>query len=161
MQTFLPYEDFNLSAAVLDDKRLGKQRVEVIQILNALLDEDSTGWKNHPAVKMWEGYETGLAYYGDCICREWQNRGFQDTCRDKITDIIRTNEKTIKQILTFGKIAASNSSSALELALPDFLGNEEFHASHRSNLLRKDPDWYGMFGWTEPDSLEYYWPTKK
>jgi len=52
MQTFLPYQNYSRCAEVLDNKRLGKQRVECLQILNALLDA-SKGWKQHPAVKMW------------------------------------------------------------------------------------------------------------
>ena len=36
MQTFLPYEDFRESVRSLDDKRLGKQRVEAYQIISAL-----------------------------------------------------------------------------------------------------------------------------
>ena len=36
MQTFLPYKSFTKSAQVLDYKRLGKQRVEAMQIFNAL-----------------------------------------------------------------------------------------------------------------------------
>ena len=36
MQTFLPYPDFKKSASCLDYKRLGKQRVEGLQILNAI-----------------------------------------------------------------------------------------------------------------------------
>ena len=36
MQTFTPYGDFEASLRVLDQKRLGKQRVEVIQIIRAL-----------------------------------------------------------------------------------------------------------------------------
>ena len=36
MQTFLPYADFIASAEVLDQKRLGKQRVETIQVLRGL-----------------------------------------------------------------------------------------------------------------------------
>ena len=35
---------------------------------------------------------------------------------------------------------------------------KKIHASHRSNLLRKDPEFYGKYGWTEPDNLEYIWP---
>ena len=35
MQTFLPHADFDRSAEVLDLRRLGKQRVEVIQIVRA------------------------------------------------------------------------------------------------------------------------------
>jgi hypothetical protein len=41
---------------------------------------------------------------------------------------------------------------------PDWFGNKEFHASHRSNLLRKDPEFYGKYGWTEPHDLPYIWP---
>ena len=160
MQTFLPYESFRKSAAVLDDKRLGKQRVEVLQILNALLDDESTGWKNHPAVKMWEGHEAVLGFYGDCICREWQNRGFKDTCRDKIATKLRTSEKTVKQMLAYKAMSMSSGRELDELMMPSFVGDEKFHASHRSNLLRKDPEWYGMFGWEESDDLEYYWPRR-
>jgi len=36
MQTFLPYESFRESAKVLDWRRLGKQRVEGMQIINAI-----------------------------------------------------------------------------------------------------------------------------
>ena len=36
MQTFTPYSDFQASARALDNKRLGKQRVEVIQIVRAI-----------------------------------------------------------------------------------------------------------------------------
>ncbi|WP_407659745.1 pyrimidine dimer DNA glycosylase/endonuclease V, partial [Kineococcus indalonis] len=35
MQTFLPYPGFARSAAVLDAPRLGKQRVETLQVLRA------------------------------------------------------------------------------------------------------------------------------
>ena len=49
MQTFLPYPDFVASARCLDRRRLGKQRVEVLQLLRALLVPGS-GWANHPAV---------------------------------------------------------------------------------------------------------------
>ena len=54
MQTFLPYPDLRDSVACLDSKRLGKQRVECLQILN-VLEGRRTGWQNHPAVKMWAG----------------------------------------------------------------------------------------------------------
>lgn len=56
MQTFLPYPDFAQSAKVLDRQRLGKQRLEVLDIINALLCIKQ-GWKNHPIVKAWRGYE--------------------------------------------------------------------------------------------------------
>jgi hypothetical protein len=36
LQTFLPYPDFAASAQALDQRRLGKQRVEALQVLRAL-----------------------------------------------------------------------------------------------------------------------------
>lgn len=139
MQTFLPYKDFKLSAACLDRARLGKQRVEDLQILKALIEPDY-GWKNHPAVKMWHGCITGLLEYHYAICDEWTSRGYKDTCREKATLLVPPMSYVV---------------------YPEWLGEEKLHASHRSNLLRKDPIWYSQFGWTETDDLEYYWPTKE
>lgn len=135
MQTFLPYNDFRKSAQVLDRQRLGKQRVETLQLLKALAGE-TKGWVNHPAAKMWRGYENALVIYGVAMCDEWISRGYKDTCRDKI-------------------LAYRNYDTAV--VVPKWLGREDFHESHRSNLLRKNPEYYSKFGWTEPDDLEYVW----
>lgn len=140
MQTFLPYPDFAMSAACLDNKRLGKQRVEAKQIYLALTNP-TYGWQNHPAVKMWKGYSIALTFYGECVCAEWIKRGFKDSLRDWFY-----NE---------GLVEGMN-----ELPMPLWVGNSDFHASHRSNLLRKDPVWYGKFGWTEPNNLPYVWPVE-
>ena len=135
MQTFLPYNDFTKSAKALDRQRLGKQRVEVLQLLKALKGE-TKGWVNHPAAKMWRGYENCLVVYGLSICTEWIERGYKDTC--------------------FAKILAYRDYKTA-MVVPPWLGREDFHESHRSNLLRKDPDHYSKFGWTEPTNLEYVW----
>lgn len=135
MQTFLPYPDFADSAAVLDDVRLGKQRVEAYQILRSLL-EITQGWRHHPAVRMWRGHTNALVDYGLAMCVEWTARGRADTVHDKLLELRRRGR-------------------ALR---PAWLGDEAFHASHRSNLLRKDPEWYGRFGWLEPPDLPYVWP---
>lgn len=137
MQTFLPYNSFSESAKVLDRSRLGKQRVEVLQLLRAIRGQ-TKGWSNHPAARMWRGYEAALVQYGIDIVQEWVNRGYKDTCKDKI----------IAESQFFNK----------ELILPPWVGNNKFHASHRSNLLRKNPDHYGKFGWSESNNLEYVWP---
>jgi Pyrimidine dimer DNA glycosylase len=136
MQTFLPYPDFIKSAACLDRKRLGKQRVEVIQIL-AALNNPNYGWQNHPAVKMWRGHSSALAIYGMAMCSEWTNRGYADTCYDRIRWYRRPKAQ-----------------------LPSWMGNEAFHASHRANLLRKDPLHYHQFGWAEDPAMPYVWPVE-
>ncbi len=138
MQTFLPYADFDESARCLDRQRLGKQRVETLQILRTLLGH-TDGWKNHPAVKMWRGYERCLLSYGLAMCREWVSRGYTDNCAGVMIDL-------------------EDWPPANACAKPFWLGNEGFHASHRSNLLRKNADWYARFGWSESDDLPYVWP---
>lgn len=74
MQTFLPYPSFEQSARVLDAKRLGKQRVEVIQVVRAITQPDY-GWANHPAVLMWKGHEEALGRYGIVMCNVWTELG--------------------------------------------------------------------------------------
>lgn len=138
MQTFLPYESFTESAKCLDYRRLGKQRVEAYQILRALTGE-SKGWTNHPATKMWKGFEYALAEYGFDICGEWRQRGYKDTLMPKFYAFF---------------------ADAPDYTYPLWLGNEQFHASHRSNLLRKNKEFYSKYGWTEPDNLPYVWPVK-
>lgn len=138
MNTFLPHQDFHRTAACLDSKRLGKQRVEVLQVLRTLSGE-TNGWRNHPAVRMWGGYETALALYGVIVCDEWQSRGYKDTCRQRL-------------------VAYYDRRSGND-PWPVWMGMPKFHASHRSNLLRKMPEHYGKFGWKEGPDLPYFWPT--
>lgn len=134
MQTFLPYQDYAESAKCLDYRRLGKQRVECLQLLRALLGI-TDGWVNHPAAKMWKGCELGLQTYAYAICWEWQHRGYKDTCMQKIKDL--------------------ECGGAI---YPRWLGNKEFHDSHKSNLLRKDLLFYARYGWTVRSDLPYIWP---
>jgi hypothetical protein len=133
MQTFLPYADFAESAAVLDYRRLGKQRVEVLQLLNALTGK-SKGWANHPAAIMWRGYEPALAAYGNACIYEWVSRGYNNTM----------------PYWAVGKL----------YELPWWLGDYDFHLSHMSNLLRKDPAWYSKWFTDVPDNLPYVWPAR-
>ena len=138
MQTFLPYAEFHQTATVLDHRRLGKQRVETLQILNAL-SREGYGWRNHPAVKMWRGHEQLLAEYGLSICVEWRERGFKDTCYEKIGDmLVKFPTETLRE--------------------PEWLRNNELHISHRSNLVRKDPAYYQRFWPGMTGDLPYYWP---
>ena len=71
MQTFLPEADFDQTAKHLDRKRLIKQSVENLQVLKSLAGLYSSGaWKNHPAVKMWNGHEDWLFLYNESIIKE-------------------------------------------------------------------------------------------
>ncbi len=150
MQTFLPYESFARSAEALDTRRLGKQRVEVLQIVRALTVAEYA-WKHHPATLMWQGYEEALGAYGIEVVRAWRARGFDDTC-----------EATIMEDLTAAGVQPPRTQDELasEGALPPWLGDEAFHRSHQSSLLRKDPEWYGPRFPDVPADLPYVWPVR-
>ena len=150
VQTFLPYADFEQSARALDAKRLGKQRVEVIQVVRALT-RPGYGWANHPAVLMWKRHEEALGRYGLTCCAVWNEAGFADTCAATIVaDLAESGVATIRDE---AELAAAG-------AMPSWLGDEAFHRSHRAALLRKDPDHYGrVFPDVDPD-LPYVWPVR-
>lgn len=150
MQTFLPYADFERSARALDAKRLGKQRVETIQVVRALT-VPGYGWANHPAVLMWKGFEEALGRYGFVCCEVWTELGFGDTCALTIaTDLRRSG---VGQVRSQDELAAAG-------ALPPWLGDEEVHRSHRSALVRKDPAHYRSQFPDVPDDLPYHWPVR-
>lgn len=146
MQIFLPYSNIIQSLECLDNKRLNKQITEAMQILKTNATgpfrtckcDDSkierTPWYNHPAVIMVRGYEDFLKQYISAGISIWCNRGFKNN-----------------------RIPPHYE---LPIKWPKWFGDKKFHSSHRSNLLRKDKNYYGQFGWKEPDDLPYFWPSK-
>ena len=138
MNTFLPFSDFSKSGQCLDNKRLGKQRVEVLQMLNKIHGlTKGKGWTNHPCTKMWFNNPNALVEYGLQICNVWKNKGFNDTCYEKIKSHFKLH---------------------LTKEMPIWLGREDFHISHQSNLIRKDKSFYSAIFPNVPDNLEYVWP---
>ncbi len=101
---------------------------------------------------MWANNPEALAYYGVVICEEWISRGYRDTCKEKILAANREMGGADLEELR------RKYERIEEGFLPWWFGSEELHASHRSNLLRKDDDHYSAFGWTEPEDLCYVWP---
>ena len=149
MQTFLPYADYDESARTLDDRRLGKQRVEALQIVRALTRE-TYGWKHHPVVKMWSGSEEALAAYALAMCREWRRRGFADTVEETVlADVALAGVTTVR----------SQAELASEGLLPAWLGDDSVHLSHRAALVRKQPEHYAdLFPDVVDDQIPYVWP---
>jgi hypothetical protein len=146
MQTFLPYSNFAESAACLDVRRLGKQRIEAYQVLAVLLQKRwvdnqlvawvSSSWRNHVCTRSWAGFEGALADYGLAICAEWISRGYRDAMTQRF--------------VAFKRLAVPH--------LPPWLGTDAIHLSHRSNLIRKKPEHYGPL-WPEiSGDLPYVWP---
>jgi hypothetical protein len=141
MQTFLPDPSFVASARLLDPRRLGKQRVETLQLLRANTVPDY-GWRHHPAATMWRGYVPALTAYGLAIVDAWTAAGFADAIRG--------------DILAFAPEV--DGVPQRELAVPSWLGDDALHRSHRSNLVRKDPEFYRPLFPDVPDDLPYVWP---
>jgi hypothetical protein len=81
---------------------------------------------------MWTGYEAALQLYQNYTIAEWVRRGYKNNMEFEVFD-------------------------ALDVVMPPWFGFDEFHKSHRSNLLRKDHEYYSKY-FDEPDNLEYYWP---
>jgi len=181
MQTFLPSPSFKKSAQILDNKRLGKQRLEAKQILqinlyvkekpkiwegmnkawgfcnncsvfygNAsfckncgkalLFPNKPITWENHPAVKMWRGYEIALSFYGWSVCEEWKRRGFKDN-----------QQPFFEKIAGDLRVAYFKDNYLNEGLYPEWMKNSQvvydFCYSHRANLMRKDPIFYGKYNW--------------
>ena len=130
MQTFLPYPDFQKTAETLDYRRLGKQRLEAKQILNAMTT--GGGWSHHPATLMWKGYEPALMAYYNGVVREWIARGYRNT-------------------MPFMELTG-------EIVYPPWFGREDFHSVHRAALLAKDYGFYSKYGWSEDPGIAYIWP---
>ncbi|AWY06168.1 hypothetical protein PBI_SUZY_63 [Gordonia phage Suzy] len=144
MQTFIcdRYEfgadraSFHDGLRHLDDKRLGKQRLEAKQIYHALTAKE--GWVHHPATKMWTGFTDALLEYGVSCCLEWRSRGHTDTMLDWFVDQL--------------------NPEVLVPEMPDFVNYDPFIEAHRSNLIRKDSEFYGSKWPDTRPNLPYLWP---
>ncbi len=87
---------------------------------------------------MWYGYEEALKAYHDIMVLQWIDRGFKNNM-----PLLTANHYVLHSLL------------------PHWTWDKKLHASHRSNLLRKDPEFYGRHGWKEGPDLPYYWPVTK
>jgi hypothetical protein len=125
-------------------RRLGKQRVEALMILRGLHRPDFA-WRNHPAVRMWRGYDEALLCYAVAITRRWRALGFKDT----VLDMLLTEAPAPPR---------SQTELARRRRLPAWLGMRAFHRSHQSALVRKNPVHYRPFFPDVPDDLPYVWP---
>ena len=139
MQLFLPFADLSRSVKSLDKRRLWKQILEADQIINGV------GWSNHPVIKMYRNNEYtnfAIAYY--------------NTALNEFVSERNGSTKYMPFVI--------NS----KIVYPPWWGNERFHQSHRSNLLRKAVNektelltLLGIQGITldnTPTDLPYVWP---
>lgn len=148
MQTFVPFMDNAKNAAVLDSRRLNKQLLEGRQIYKILATNQRSGaWVNHPAVKMWRNYDTGLFEY---------LRHMKDEC-------VKRGISTDKNWNALVEMHENNWHRGDNAVMPAWWGDSRIHTSHRYNLYVKDSEYYSLFN-NEPkstccDKCNYFWPT--
>lgn len=141
----MPYIKYKQSAQALDDARLNNQ-INECKVMFKSLAGLIGAWKNHPATRMWKGHELALLTYGGVMAATWRDRqGLENDPRQAWFYDMAKEYK--------GKFLRRS------LLVPLWVGDINFHRSHRSNLLRKDPEHYGSMGWGEvPDLMPYLWP---
>lgn len=142
MQTFVPLDDMRESVMTLDVKRLGKQRVETLQIMRALAGL-SHGWVNHPATRMWRGHEGALMQYQVATCSHWVGAyGYKDTCLSKTFSVF------------------DEYFDPTDETLPPWWGDPRVHDSHKSALVYKNPEHYSEYWPDVQGEYNYYWPVE-
>lgn len=132
--TFYTHSDPRITASILDDRRLGKQRVEALQIVNAL--QGTSRWRNHPCARMWEGYVPALKDYCNIMIEEWVRRG-------KVNNMAFY---AVEQPVRY----------------PDWIYSERVLFSHRARLVTKEPGFYAS-RLVFPEEYRYHgyiWPSK-
>lgn len=80
---------------------------------------------------MWTNWVNALKMYSDAIIEEWIDRGYNNTLEIYYID---------------------------DAEMPPWIGNEAFHLSHQSNLLRKDFNHYRKYFKDISTTLPYVWP---
>lgn len=187
--TFIISSDFKENFKKLCNKRLGKQRLEALRIIEKLEYFDENGWDpsdykgtnntryvTQPVLLMWKGYTDALKLYFNMCVEEWRSRGFKNTMPlfevgseglNKKMAIKDINKKTIKtKSIESGESKKSidtEKKSQTDIKMPPWLDWKPLHYSHQAALMRKAPDDYeGKF----PDlpkkyiKYGYVWPTK-
>lgn len=172
MISFLPYRSFEESAKCLDYKRLGKMRVECLQILKTLNQGPFLECWHECGLKRPKGHREsdGIVYCNNCgtplrntpWCRHpavqmW--RGYEYNlanygiifCQEWIKRGYK--DTTLKRISDIREYLDYKEDS-----YPWWLGFEKFHSSHRAALLYKNFIHYSQFGWDEKPELNYCWP---
>lgn len=156
MQTFLPYLDFRISAMTLDHKRLGKQRVEALQLLQAFNDL-ANRWRNHPVFRMWYMNRGLLAAYGIAMCNHWTALGYSDNCKNRIIEALPCD--TLRQ---FAITYATTGIDSLppEYVKPPWMGLNEYNiqSEYRAILLEKKFEYYGKLNWDEDPKEKMTYP---
>jgi hypothetical protein len=155
MQTFLPSANPVTAARMLDSKRLNKQILECYQILNVLSGKSPTGgWRNHPAVLMWKGYERGLWTYVQAMIIEAKYRGIKTENNE--ANLNRLKDQCWNQWGNNRPSFWTDNNKLMRVV-----------TTHKASLFDKDPMYYSKFSYAKHSlynqpccsTCKYYWVT--
>lgn len=137
VNTFVISTDLTQCARQLDYRRLGKQRVEAMQIIKAL-EGGNPGWSKHPATLMWKDHVSHLKVYCNHMIREWIRRGYNNTMQ--LYDL----DESLYHVVPcdFDGITARFLSPFTAHSFPSWFSFPPFIYAHRAALVRKDPVFY-------------------
>jgi hypothetical protein len=147
--TWLPYPNFRLSVHVLDSQVLGTQVSNCIHLLRMIAGHRDGGRdRYHNTTLMWYHHPQALVRYTDYAIQEILLRGHdrgipspRSADGRKIYEIPKEWDQECPDI-------------------PEWVGVERIHASHRASLLQRDREWYAQFAWMEPPVRVLNWPCK-
>lgn len=139
VQVFLPYESASLSIEKLDLIRLGKQREEILEILEAITNPRAI-YQLHPTVTAWRPFAGTLCSIGMMSCVEYKRRRGVDTA--------------LKDFFEY----MDDPGVGTAWVTPPWFGDLDFHQAHRSRLIRKKPDNYGPLWPGTPVNMPYLYP---
>lgn len=149
MITWLPYPNLRLSVHVLDSGTLGEQLANCFKILFvAARLRRGDNYRFHVCTRMWRDHHIAVAVLADACLREMEDRG-----HPPIVLSPRTAEGLKKYNMPKDWLDEP-------MVLPDWLGHERLHASHRATLKDRMNQWYAQFGWDEPAVSCLWWPGK-
>lgn len=145
---------------MLDQARLGKQRVEAYQIVLAY--EEATkrnpakysGWLNLPAVRMWDGYLPALYVYGILNCMVWRKAGHEDSLLEQFQ---------LRRRIWLSTQNNGGDSASAQPRRPWWFGHPAMVRTHQTKLYHKNSAaWVEQHKTAtakhEPMKLPYLWP---
>lgn len=142
MMLWLPHENFRDCARAMDSRTLTIQRFDAWRLLNMLTKGVPVGMKRNPTIRMWQEYPTWVAGYGMAICLEWELRS------EKSSEITKLFEEYL-------------DVADLTDTYPRWLGDSLLHSSHRSNMIKLDPDHYMKLWPGVIEGMPLAWPKEE
>lgn len=184
--TFLPFEEFEASVKSLDNKRLGKQRVEAKQIINILEYLDSCIYLDkrgdEKALVVDEKFRQ-IVFYGDDTPFDTKAQYTKDVVNSDFSarKIAWINHPAVKMWYKytnalkeyynyclqewinrdFNNTMEFYNLGGLKIKYPWWLGWDMVHNSHKASLNRKDPTYYKFDVPEEYMKYTYVWPISK